>query len=684
MPVCHDDLLTDRKRRRVTGVLDPSRRRAAAGVGLAYLCGLVAFAAAAAWAGQDANWDLQNYHAYAPYALIHGRYALDVGPGGFQAYFNPLPYLVPYLLRTGLPPVLAALAVASLQAAVVPVTWTVAGRLPSLAGRPGLRGLATLTGCASATTISEIGTSFADLQLASLVLGGLAALLFADGRRSGWPLALAGCLLGAATGLKLTNGLYAAGFGAALLLPWRGWAGLVRAVIWAMTGFLAGLVLTDGAWAAYLLQSLGNPIFPALNNVFHSESAAPASFADPRFLPSGPARALLYPWLIATGAHPSAEIPFADARLAIGLPLLLLVFLSGRFRAGRVPVLDRSAERPLMRASAFLFGSYVAWLWLFSIERYAIAIEILAGLLLVAAAAGLIDRRARLVACLGLAAGILATTRPADWWHRPWTTPYRPSAPAALMQPAAVLVVSHPTGYWVPALPAASLFYSLVPVGLATGGVLHDRIVQGLANAPGDRVWTLGADVPMDEAVRASMAGFGYAPSAPCLRAASFWWVDTVFCQAKPAGQRRLAAATLSVGETVSFTAEGAGWIYEVTGFADAGTAGTATNGSVARLALYRDRPQSGAVLELHVIEPQASTAVNVTIDGSDAGRWEEPAAPGRTTRTLCLDAATGTDGVADITLTGKAGQPLGLILQTMTLRAARPGECQDRPPVRP
>ena len=41
--------------------------------------------------GQDANWDLQNYHDHVAYALLHRRYGLDVGAAGLQGYLNPLP-----------------------------------------------------------------------------------------------------------------------------------------------------------------------------------------------------------------------------------------------------------------------------------------------------------------------------------------------------------------------------------------------------------------------------------------------------------------------------------------------------------------------------------------------------------------------------------------------------------------
>ena len=50
--------------------------------------------------GQDANWDLKNYHIYIPYAFMHGRLGLDVAPAQMaqmQTYLNPL-LDIPYFL----------------------------------------------------------------------------------------------------------------------------------------------------------------------------------------------------------------------------------------------------------------------------------------------------------------------------------------------------------------------------------------------------------------------------------------------------------------------------------------------------------------------------------------------------------------------------------------------------------
>lgn len=40
--------------------------------------------------GQDANWDLLNYHRYNPWAWFNGRYGFDLAPAQLQTFHNPL------------------------------------------------------------------------------------------------------------------------------------------------------------------------------------------------------------------------------------------------------------------------------------------------------------------------------------------------------------------------------------------------------------------------------------------------------------------------------------------------------------------------------------------------------------------------------------------------------------------
>ena len=64
-------------------------------------------------------------------------------------------------------------------------------------------------------TLSEVGTSFSDVLLALPVIGGFLLILAADRRPAARHL-LAGLLIGAAVGLKLTNVVYAIGAAAAV------------------------------------------------------------------------------------------------------------------------------------------------------------------------------------------------------------------------------------------------------------------------------------------------------------------------------------------------------------------------------------------------------------------------------------------------------------------------------------
>ena len=637
--------------------------------------------------GQDANWDLQNYHDYSAYALLTWRYPLDVGPGGFQSYFNPLAYLIPYGLRHALPPPWAAAVVAALQSVVVLVAWFLSRALlsPAVTGRRSLPLVAALTGVTSAMTLAEVGTSFADLMLAPLLLGALLALLRAEASgRDGRLLVLAGLLAGAAAGLKLTNLVFVPGLAAATVLPWRGWRGTVHATMLVGLGGLLGFLLTGGVWCAYLWTEFSNPIFPAFNRLFRSSSAAISNFEDLRFLPKGWLDALIYPARIALGEHPTAENPFTDIRYALALPLCVgfLAFVLVR-NPGVSNSLHGQSDRLMLRATVFFGVSYAVWLAMFAIQRYVVALDILAGILLVSLAARLAPRRVALPLATGAALLAVGTTRPADWWHRPWSDPFVAAPPPELATPAAYLVLFYPIGYWASALPAAARFYAIAPTGLATGGVLRDRITEGLRQPLGGQVRTLSADTPLEAPVRGAMAAFGLAPSAPCYRARSLWWVDTVFCAAVRVGERPFAAADLAEDAVVDFSRRGSGWIYLMDGWTNALEDGVGTQGRSAILVLKPATSDSPLLLELDLHQDGSDRAseVEVMVDGQDARLLQAPDMQAGRTGLICL--LPGLDvpaGVIRVTFSAvpRTGSDtrLTLTLRTMRLRQAHTGEC--------
>lgn len=674
------------------------------GVAVSYALGALAFAAYAVASGQDANWDLQNYHDYDAFALLHWRYPLDVAPAGPQTYLNPLPYVLPYLLRRHLPAVFAAVALAMVQALVVPLAWALSGRV--VEGRDNgalaIRAFATVTSVTGAMVLSEVGTSLADLLLALPGLAALLAVLGADaaqdGRRADRLHALAGLLSGGAAGLKLTNGVVVVGILGAVLLPWRGWPRGVRAAGLVGLGAAAGAALSGGWWAFYLWRSFGSPAFPFLNSVFRSPSAALLDFSDPRFLPRGVGDALTYPFRIAAGLHPTAEMAFRDWRFALALPLCAALAVVTLARDRPVP----ASRLALLQASAFLFAGVGAWLFGFAIQRYAIVFEVVCGLLAIAAAAALLPKPWSLPACLAIALATVASTQPADWWRRPWPDAYKPRPPAEVVAaPAAFLMTAVPLGYWVSAFPYGSRSYLLYPEMLPPGGRLAQRLGDGLDRPPGGTVWGVGLDVPIEPNVRASMAARGFVLAPPCYRAQSIRWVATVFCRAEHAGRRPFAAADLRIGQEVSFSDQGSGWIYEISGWKGPDPGSTWAAGPVSTLAFAPEAAAGKLVVEFEVAGlvsrswPESEVEVSVP-GGAAAARWLFHWADERWSwRTVCVpEASRLQDGVLEVSFRpstppsprnvgvgarpGPDTLPLGFALRTMKLRYARPGECED------
>lgn len=589
---------------------------------LAYVPAASLFVAYALASGQDANWDLQNYHDYVAYALLHWRYPLDVAPGGFQSYLNPLPYALPYLLRRHFSPMLGAALLAACQAIIAPIAYALAETLArASAPKPHvmLPVLAVLTGLTAAMAVSEIGTSFADLRLASIILGALLALLRSQ------PL-VAGLLLGGAVGLKLSNVIFIPGLVAAALL--------VRPFVWRRgvhlaVGLVGGFMVAGAPWAAYLWITLGNPVFPVFNDVFLSASAVASGYREAAFLPHGLVDALAFPWRIARGEHPTAEMAFADPRLLSALVLGIAGV------AGRAPL-----PSPVVRTFAFLVVTVVTWLAISAIQRYAIALDVLAGILIPLLACRLLPSRPRLMLAGGVAATFLvvALTRPADWWHRPWSAPFafRVSAAAALAEPAAYLIVSEPNGYRASLLPTASRFYNIVADGIAPGGALRERITRGIAAPPVGGIRTIAVDLRLSLSAREKLAANGVAPAAPCVRQASLWWVDTVICGAARVGSRLLAAAELAPGEAVDFSIRGSGWIYLLPGWRNAGVEGTAMQAPAASVVLHTTGP--GGVLRFTFLNTGIGALyTRVRVEGQADVSWTFLPQAGPQARTLGL-----------------------------------------------
>ena len=452
--------------------------------------------------GEDVNWDWLNYHEYNVWAVIHNRYSVDALPAGFQTYFNPTVYYPVYYLRHFLPLPYGLMIIGAVHGLNLLLIYFLIRALLRETATASAIGAAILIAAVGPMTLSEVGTSFSDILTALPILAGC-VLILSSGESQHGRYILAGLLIGAAIGLKLTNAVYAIGAAAAVLAASRP----VLATLCLGLGGAIGAVATGGAWGLMLWRELGNPIFPLFNAVFQSRELMPMNIMDWQFLPRGILDALAYPFYWLVGDNRSSEYPFRDARFAVATVLIVLGI--GRGLVTRTDIFTRRDTQFLL----FFGVSYAAWLGVFSIQRYAIVLELLCAPLIVlliarvsAAAPGSASLRITSMrlnaAMLVVAVAIALWSQPGDWFRRPWSNAYNPAISKSLEQPALYLLLDKPLAYIAPRLPPQSLFYQIADIALPImpDGKFDRRIRTALNNPPPGGTWGLHTrDKPIRE-----------------------------------------------------------------------------------------------------------------------------------------------------------------------------------------
>jgi hypothetical protein len=454
---------------------------------------LLAGAAYTWFAGEDINWDWQNYHEYGAFALINGRFGQDVAPGGIQSFLNPLAYLPAYLLRHYVGAPFWGMILGAIHGLNLVLIYWLSRLILGRAANGWTIATSVVIAAFGPMTLSEVGTSFADILAAMPVIAGLGLILSANAEQRTRHI-IAGILIGGAVGLKLTNMVFFIGAFASFLVAARP----RMALSWFAIGSVIGGLVTGGAWAWMLWQQFGNPVFPFYNTIFRSPEAPIAAIADVRFMPRSLWEAAAYPFYWLIGDHRSSEGPFRDPRFAILCVLLVASAGAGFF--SKVRVFTRSDKQFLI----FFAVAYVMWLFAFSIHRYAVALELLSAPLIVLLFArtlrafqyksfGVDQPTWNRFAVIAAGVAIACWSQPAEWLRRPWSDPYQPVLSRRLLDPATYFLLEKPLGYIVPLLSPGSRAYQLADILLpiAPGGLLDRRIRTGLANPLPGGVWAV-------------------------------------------------------------------------------------------------------------------------------------------------------------------------------------------------
>lgn len=413
--------------------------------------------------GQDANWDLRNYHLYTPMAVMDGRLAQDVAAAQLQTWHNPaLDFPLAWMARAGAPGwlVTAWLALPAFVALLfglrlLDLLWPAQqGVLRSV--------VAALVATAGAAVLPTIGSSMNDAFVAAGVLPALWWALASQGRRGPWATWLpVGLAAGAAAGLKLTAVIYCVGFVAAALVAGPRREVPARVLALAVGGVLA-VSVTAGPWAWHLWQAHGNPLFPYFNDWFQSPDALPLPYKDERFLPSDWYDTLMVPVHLLFESRRYSESRLADPRLLFGL-LALAVSLARNLRSPAGTATNGGPVPSPWLLPVFVLASYATWLQLYGIYRYLYALELLLSIAIVGVLSELVPRRPwREVALVGCLLLLVAATNHPYWGRQPFRSPmvsvaFPPIAGDSLVLLAEDTPLGHAVAFLPASVPALSL-----------------------------------------------------------------------------------------------------------------------------------------------------------------------------------------------------------------------------------
>jgi hypothetical protein len=401
--------------------------------------------------GKEMLWDTMDYHVYAGFSALHDRFGQDYFAAGPQGYFNPYAYVPFYLLlQSRLTPLEDASILAVLQSAILWLTFELAlcvapREKPRVALAAGI--LAVVFAFANPVLINELGSSYADITTAEVVLAGWLVLLGAVRTPGATRVVCAALLLGGASALKLTNSVHAVSAAVLLLFIPGGWWSKLRYAALYATGVAASFLAVTATWSLRLEQHFGNPLFPLLNGVFKSPQFTTARILDYRFIPDSLGAALLRPFAMVTSAPMvHFELAAPDLRYALLSVLALLLLVDEGWR--RLPKRRRTEVSPeqalTTRAFAalgcgFLLG-WILWLTASGNSRYFIPMACVAAVLSVGLAFRLFAARPKVrngvlaailgVQCLALYWGTDYRAR-LPWTEGPWVSLSMPAALAS-------------------------------------------------------------------------------------------------------------------------------------------------------------------------------------------------------------------------------------------------------------
>ena len=340
------------------------------------------------WAAYSRNeiwYDLHNYHFYNGWAFLNGKTFSNYFVSGAYTFFAPLLDSLTYLqIKTfNNYPQLIFFMNGAFHGVIILIAWAILRLFIPVKNKTDLWMMVALllyaiTGYAYT---QQIGSTTHEITCAIIFLTAFYLFVkkvFFEKKASEWLLFGISGLVGGVLGLKLTIFPMCVGFGALVLFcaAIGQFKRPIKALLIISIGFLIGFGLTDGWWLYLVWQKTGNPIFPMANHIFKSSLIPAESVRDIRFLPQTIGQWLFYPLYWGTDSGYMTEPELKEKIYHAIIPFICAIALTGMCLVGKIK------ERREQAVVLLYDVSYVVWLVLFSILRYAIVLEVLSGLMI--------------------------------------------------------------------------------------------------------------------------------------------------------------------------------------------------------------------------------------------------------------------------------------------------------------
>ena len=345
----------------------------------------------------DYRWDFANYHYYNAFAFLNDRLNYDIVPASINTFFNPLIelplYFAIYYFNDNLPMLFALQGIWG--GLLLFVFYKISRLFFDTAQSQNYFWIifALIIALSGQATLLQIGSSTNEIPIAFLILWGLYILLKMvkfPATQKLWKFLAAGFIMGIALGLKQTAITYCLSAGLMLVCCFPYLKNPFKMIALFALGGLTGFLLVNGWWMWKLWVMYDNPFFPFLNGLFQSEYFDNFNYRDERFLPNL-WKVLFYPYLWYSDAYGISEVKYIDIRLTLIYSALwgCLIYCLCRHKIGFT-----YQKRHLWSALyIYVFISFIIWILLFSILRYAVVIEVLGALLLIITARHLFPSR---------------------------------------------------------------------------------------------------------------------------------------------------------------------------------------------------------------------------------------------------------------------------------------------------